>query len=231
MVAHGRMGGKKGTVYQPERAPPVPKCEETGADFKVGGPMWLGPLHDTDVVQTALERLQGKATTSSTCPDMKWIATRDRLEGLLTSVKEELLDVPLYYGLPDFCKTLKCSSLPLYSVKAALMNAGYRVSGYHKDPQAIKTDAPNSFLWDILRVWIQQNPNKKQPEKDSPAEKILAVEPVSKIDFTIPPDLKQQMAANSKNGGKKVSRFPMNPEANWGPKKAASGHKRKADET
>ena len=126
----------------------MPQCEETGADFKVGGPMWLGPLHDPDVVQTALDRLN--SPSDKTMPDMKWIATQERLEGLLLSVKEELNDVPLYYGLPDFCKTLRCTSPPLNTVKAALINAGYRVSGYHKDPQAIKTDAPNRFLWDIF---------------------------------------------------------------------------------
>ena len=238
IVKHGRLGGKKGNVYQPERAPPTPSCEETGADFKVGGPMWLGPLHSGDVVQTALDRLQGKRRNDDNMPDqqpppkvypdMKWIATQARLEGLLMSVRDELVDVPLYYGLPEFCRTLKCSSPPTHAVHAALLNAGYKVSGYHKDPQAIKTDAPARFMWDILRTWIKANPLKKEPEKDSPAAKILAVEPTSQIDFTIPLSLKRQIAEKNKKG--KVSRFPMNPEANWGPKKAASGHKRKADE-
>jgi len=249
LVKHGRLGGRKDNVFQPERAPPVPTCEEIGGDFKVGGPMWLGPLHDREVVQTALDRLQGKykhddsnnnynsnAATSSSLPsedheppshkvypDMKWIATRARLEGLLLSVKDELPDVPLYYGMPDFCRTLKCSSPPLHVVQAALINGGYRVSGYHKDPQAIKTDAPSRFMWDILRTWIKLNPLQKEPQPDSLAAKILAVEPTSKIDFTISASLKNQMAANSQS---KVSRFPMNPEANWGPKKAASGKKR-----
>jgi len=35
------------------------------------------------------------------------IATRDRLHGLLTSVTEELNDVPLYYTLPELCQTVK----------------------------------------------------------------------------------------------------------------------------
>lgn len=192
--------------------------------------MWLGPLHSVDVVQTALARLRGNNNNnngSKIYPDMKWIATQKRLEGLLMSVRDELVDAPLYYGLPEFCRTLKCSSPPIHMVHAALLNSGYKVSGYHKDPQAIKTDAPSRFMWDILRTWIKQNPLKKEPEKDSPAAKILAVEPTSEIDFTVPADLKEKIAANNKKG--KVSRFPMNPEKNWGPKKAASGHKRKAE--
>jgi tRNA (guanine26-N2/guanine27-N2)-dimethyltransferase len=162
---------------------------------------------------------------------MKFIATRTRLEGLLTSVSEELLDVPLYYGMPDFSKTLHCSSPPINTVKAALINAGYRVSGYHKDPQAIKTNAPNRFIWDILRVWVQKTPLTKEPAENSAASKILAVEPTSAVDFTVPKEL-QQISANSNRGGKKkkVSRFPMNPEAHWGPKAKASGQKRKAED-
>eukprot|EP00797_Seminavis_robusta_P019834 Sro2_g001870.1 Probable tRNA (guanine(26)-N(2))-dimethyltransferase 2 (91) ;mRNA; r:264966-265238 len=89
-------------------------------------------------------------------------------------------------------------------------------------------------MWDILRVWWKKNPPKKQPDKDSPAGKILAVEPQHEIDFTIPESLRKQITANSRaaktDGKKKVSRFPMNPEANWGPKKAASGKKRKIDD-
>ena len=198
--------------------------------------MWLGPLHDPEVVQTALDRLSSTKTNGDSdgdnplCPDMKWIATQERLEGLLTSVKEELNDVPLYYGMPDFSRTVKTAAPPINDVKAALMNAGYRVSGYHKDPQAIKTDAPNKFLWDVMRAWCKKNPPKKEPEKDSAAGKILAIQPTSEINFDHPKELRQQIAANTKGGKKKVSRFPMNPEANWGPKKAASGHKRKVDE-
>jgi hypothetical protein len=37
--------------------------------------------------------------------------------------------------------------------KSALINAGYRVSNFHKDPLAIKTDAPNSIIWDIIRAY------------------------------------------------------------------------------
>jgi tRNA (guanine26-N2/guanine27-N2)-dimethyltransferase len=226
---HGRLGGKKNNVFQPERAPKYPKCDETGADFKVGGPLWLGPLHDPEVIQTALDRLTKKDDNSY--PNMKWIDTQERLEGLLLSCKEELNDVPLYYAMTDFSKVLKISAPPINDVKAALMNAGYRVSGYHKDPQAIKTDAPNKFLWDIMRTFYKKNPPKKQPDADSAAAKILAVEATSEIDFSHPKELREQIARTiGKGGKKKISRFPMNPEANWGPKKAASGHKRKNDE-
>lgn len=234
-VAHGQHGKNK-HVYQPTRAPI--KCEETGAQFKIGGPMWLASLHNQEVVLEALKRLGSKS--DAVVPDMKLIATRERLQGLLTSVSEELHDCPLYYTLPDLCHVMNCSSPTLLQVKAGIQNAGFRVSGYHKEPQAIKTDAPNRIVWDVMRAWCKLNPpkvsKKKQkrmlarqerngetaesgPKEPTTGEKILAVEPSIEVDFTIP-------KGNNKG---KVARFPMNPEKNWGPKKAASG-KRKREE-
>jgi tRNA (guanine26-N2/guanine27-N2)-dimethyltransferase len=218
VLPHGQMGGNKGNVYQSIRLTPS-HCEETGAPFKVGGPLWLGPLHDQQVIKGALDRL---SSPDNTCPDMKLIATRARLQGLLTSVSEEI-DTPLYYQLPDLCQTLHSSSPPQRAVIAALRTAGYQVSGYHKDPSAIKTNAPNSVVWDVLRQWVKKHPLAKTPKEGSSAALILAKEPSSvEFDFTIP---KSALKKNNLN----VRRFPMNPEKHWGPKRMASGFKRKVE--
>jgi tRNA (guanine26-N2/guanine27-N2)-dimethyltransferase len=222
-IPHGQKGGKNGNGYQSTRVEPS-KCPETGAPFKIGGPLWLGPLHDQDVVGVALERL---ADEQCDAPDMNLIATRKRLQGLLTSVSEEL-DTPLYYTLPGLCQALRCTSPPIRAFKGAIVNAGYKVSGYHKDPTAIKTDAPGNVVWDMMRAWVEKNPLKKKPVEGSTAEKILATERTLKeIDWSVPESLKKssKMDSNSKNGNKKIkiSRFPMNPEKNWGPKRAATG--------
>ena len=220
---HGQQSKNNKNVYQAARAPIFPQCEETGAPFKVGGPIWLGPLHDCEAVETAVKRLESKS--ESVVPDMKWIATRTRLHGLLTSVSEELPDVPLYYTLPDLCSTLHCACPPTIKMKAALVNAGYRLSAYHKEPLAIKTDAPNRVVWDILRAWCKENPppgstKRSQKHDDNVKRKILDVEPSIKVDFSVPKVLDRK---------KKAQRFPENPEKNWGPKPRASGSKRKAD--
>ncbi len=270
VIPHGQYGNVKQTIYHPTRAPKTPTCTETGGPFKVAGPIWTGPLHDPDVVQHAIQRLEE--------PDSKLkFKTQQPLHGLLTSVSEELNTVPLYYKLPDMCKTIGCPSPPLQQFKAALVNAGYQVSGYHKEPLAIKTDAPSSTVWDVLRVWCQKHPpkkNKKKKNKDkrrqqssldqkenrhcnngntnetndnnsvkdqeiqtknekeqakeeeeeeesavmSVSQKILLIEPKTKVDFTIPKNLQRR---------KKAQRFPQNPEANWGPKPRASGYKKR----
>uniref|UniRef100_A0A7S0TBB0 tRNA (guanine(26)-N(2))-dimethyltransferase n=1 Tax=Pseudo-nitzschia delicatissima TaxID=44447 RepID=A0A7S0TBB0_9STRA len=223
-IPHGQKGGKNGNGYQSSRMEPS-TCPETGAPFKVGGPLWLGPLHDQDVVGTALERLNDEACQS---PDMSLIATRKRLQGLLTSVSEEL-DTPLYYTLPGLCQTLRCTSPPLRAFKGAIANAGYKVSGYHKDPTAVKTDAPGRVVWDIMRAWVEENPLKKKPTEGSAAEKILAIErTLKKVDWSIPKSLKKSTTMSDGKKKKRISRFPLNPEKNWGPKRAATGKKDEA---
>jgi len=222
-VPHGQHSKRNKNVYQSARAPLYPQCEETGAPFKVGGPIWLGPLHDGEVVETAVHRLESES--ESVVPDMKWIATKKRLHGLLTAVSEELPDVPLYYSLPDLCSTLHCACPPTIKMKSALVNAGYRVSAFHKEPLAFKTDAPNRVVWDILRAWCKENPppestKKAQKEDLDTKKKILSVEPSIEVDFSVPDGLDQK---------KKAQRFPQNPEKHWGPKPRASGHKRKAE--
>jgi tRNA (guanine26-N2/guanine27-N2)-dimethyltransferase len=49
VLPHGQMGGAKGNVYQSRRLIPS-VCPETGATFQVGGTLWLGPLHDQEIV-------------------------------------------------------------------------------------------------------------------------------------------------------------------------------------
>lgn len=208
----GKKGGKKGAVYQPGRIPVLSSSENA---WKVAGPIWLGPLHDKDVLQEALRKLE----EDPGYPAMKWIATRTRLQGLLTVASEEI-ETPLYYHMPDLAKVLHIAVPPMNQMKAALLNAGFRVSGFHKDPQAIKTDAPGDVVWDILRRWSQLNPPSKPPLEGSVAEKIFSAPINTTIDFTIPSGMARKTD---------VARFPGNPERNWGPKAKAIGNKRKAE--
>ena len=43
---------------------------------------------------------------------------------MLTSVAEELQDVPLYYDLHALCKTVHCSPPPADILRSAIVNAG-----------------------------------------------------------------------------------------------------------
>ena len=213
-VPHSSFNGK---VYQPTRGPPVSECEETGAPFKIAGPVWLGPLHDFEVVDEAIARLEANNATKFP------LATHKTIHGLLTSVSEELSDVPLYYVLPDLSHVLSSQQMPNRKWRAALHNAGYRCSAQHKEPLALKTDAPPKVIWDIMRHFIKTEAplSEKKLENNPTAAKMLSKEITTKVDFTVPKGFDRNR--------KKAQRYPMNPEANWGPKPRATGHKRKQD--
>lgn len=214
IVPLGKMGGKKGTVYQPGRLDGVGSvCSQTGGPFKIAGPLWIAPLHDTEFVKDCLDFL----------PSFPHISTKDRLAGLLTSCLDELPDAPLYYKLPELSRAVNASSLPLIEIKSALVNADYRVSGYHKEPSAIKTNAPDSFVWDIMRAWVERQGRSPKISKDSPADKILSKTSTTTVDFSIADSVRSHQAKLGK-----VKRFPMNPQAEWGPKRRATGIKRTA---
>ena len=213
IVPEAIMGGDKGNVFRAARAPST--CEETGASYKIGGPLWLGPMHDKAMVGKALERLSATKGGSSK-PDLQYITTKNRLQALLQHCAEELPDVPLFYRVNDMARLCKMSPPPLADIHAFLLNAGYRVSGYHKDPNATKTDAPNHVLWDIIRAFAAKDPPKKPLPEDSAAHAILAKPIQTKVDFRRP--LKGLRQKRTKTD---VARFPSNPRANWGPRKKA----------
>ena len=189
-------------------------CPQTGKRLKVGGPIWSPAIHDTEWVRLLLDRVQ---ENRGPFPP----ATSKRIHGMLTSVSEELPDVPLFYSLPDMCSTLHCNSPRMIDMQAALVNAGFRVSQQHKEPQAVKTDAPDDVVWDIMRCWVKKHPVSDKRKTSSPGQAILAREPSHTVDFTVPSGLLQKKTA---------TRYQQNPEPYWGPKSRATGNKRAAAE-
>lgn len=159
-------------------------CPETGGRIRMGGPIWSDPIHDPIVLKQLLERVsayhdQEKETknkknvsTSTNNTDKGHafvINTAPRLEGLLTAMSEELTDSPLYYYLPDIAGVLRSRVPPLIEIQAALINAGYKVSQFHHEPMAIKTNAPNQVVWDIMRSYCKAHPSDpKKPKKAKP---------------------------------------------------------------
>lgn len=185
-------------------------CPQTGKRFKIGGPIWNPPIHDMEWVGQLLTRVE---SYRGPYPP----STRKRIHGMLTSVSEELPDVPLFYTLPDMCSTLHCNSPRMVDVQAAIINAGFRVSQQHKEPQALKTDAPDNVVWDVMRCWVKKHPVSDKRKSTSPGQAILARKPELEADFTVPSGLGQKKSA---------TRYQQNPEPYWGPKARAVGNKR-----
>ena len=146
-------GGANGNYAAASHEVPA-VCEETGGRWKVGGPFWGAPIHDQKITDILLARVdlarEVNTTNVGAFSDAAPIATAERLAGMLTSISEELKDVPFYYSLPDLAATLQCMVPTHLQFKAALVNAGYEVSHFHHDANAFKTNAPNSVVSDII---------------------------------------------------------------------------------
>ncbi|KAL5739265.1 hypothetical protein ACOSP7_028181 [Xanthoceras sorbifolium] len=189
--------------YLPGFGPVVPQvCSDCGKKFNMGGPIWSAPIHDQEWVTSILE-------------DVKSMRDRypayDRISAVLTTISEELPDVPLFLSLHNLCATLKCTSPSAVIFRSAVINAGYRISGTHVNPLGLKSDAPMDVIWDIMRCWVKNHPVKAQPS-DQPGSVILAKEPTLQANFA------RAVASLSKAQAKKVARFLPNPERHWGPK-------------
>ncbi|KAM6972546.1 tRNA (guanine(26)-N(2))-dimethyltransferase [Aplochiton taeniatus] len=208
-----RMGKRssqgKHMKYSAATGPPIgPNCEHCGHRHQLGGPVWAEPLHDVAFVQKVLSAVSGNPSR---------FGTSKRIEGMLSVVTEELEDVPLYYAVDHLSSTLHSSTPPLLPFRSALLHAGYRVSLSHACKNAIKTDAPPSVLWDIMRCWEKSNPVKRERlSETSPAFKILSTEPSLQACFDVRED------ANPQSRKRHLTRFQENPVAYWGPKARAN---------
>lgn len=174
-------------------------------NFQLGGPMWSDPIHDKSFVQELLQAIDEEPLCE--------LGTQKRLIGVLTVVQEELDDVPLYYTLDKLCCVLKLEIVPILKFRSALLNAGYKVSFSHAYKNSIKTNAPASVLWDILRCWNKRHPVKAERMLEgTPIKAILSKESSQEYDFdTLHPE------ANPKSRKQALTRFQANPTAHWGP--------------
>jgi tRNA (guanine26-N2/guanine27-N2)-dimethyltransferase len=63
----------------------------------------------------------------------------------------------------------------MWSISSALLNAGYKVSRSHASSGSIKTDAPRSFLFDMVREYIKTNPVRlDKVAEGSPVRRMVA---------------------------------------------------------
>lgn len=129
--------------------------------------------------------------------------------------------MPFYYVQDRICSITKTSCVgKMVDYRSAILNAGYRVSLSHACKNALKTDAPNDFIWRMMRAWEKLHPvNKDKLHADSVSFKLLSGKDDKEdgqISFQLHPD------ANPVSRAQNLKRFQLNPEKNWGPKTKAS---------
>lgn len=191
------------------------KCTETGGNLKMGGPFWGDYIHKQDVVDAILRRISAEES-SFPFP----IATIKRMRAMLSSISEELKDVVFYYKIDDLASTIGVAVPPKHLIHAILTKYGYRFSEFHHEPNSIKTNAPQQFVWDFMREYSKIKPphylNSNDEHPNHRTSRLILANPVI---HTI--DLKYDSITEKSRKDKKAARFLPNPESHWGPKRKA----------
>lgn len=181
-------------------------CEHCGSKTHVAGPMWAGPLHNAAFIEKMLKEVANV--------DKEVYGTTGRIEGMLDTALDEIyatnfvpekgpanddiipktspeqLDESPFFVIPSALSKVIHSQAPSEAMfKGALRHAGYRATRSHCKPGSIKTEAPWSAIWEIMREWVRQkSPIKesaltesmpgwrimqaaRKPEQEKPAEK------------------------------------------------------------
>ncbi|KAI3660194.1 hypothetical protein MP638_004468 [Amoeboaphelidium occidentale] len=183
-------------------------CNICSYPFHVGGPFWSAPIHDKTFVSSLISHL--KETDSA-----KLYGTHARMLGMSTVISEEL-DTPFYYTVSSLAQIVKASCPSLVQINSALLNAGYNTSFTHCAENSIKTDAPPSVIWEIMRTWAKESgASEKNLAAQSPGFKIRAVQPKLAVSF------KEHPNANPESRKVKLVRFEDHAGMSWGPKARA----------
>lgn len=116
-------------------------CEICGSKYKIGGPLWLGKIAETDFCGEMLSI----ANTTPLSSNMKLIRLIKRVQG-------EVDFEPTYYNIDLLCSRLGVASLPTNDVLSALRDTGFQAVRTHFDDRGVKTDASIVELKNILKV-------------------------------------------------------------------------------
>ena len=76
-------------------------CKNCLGRHVLGGPIWSDPIHDPEFVEELLLTLEKRKNE---------FKTSERMIGILTVIKEELQQHPLYYDMDNICATLHCKN-------------------------------------------------------------------------------------------------------------------------
>ncbi|XP_053612073.1 tRNA (guanine(26)-N(2))-dimethyltransferase isoform X2 [Plodia interpunctella] len=187
--------------------PPAPSvgelCVHCNQRHHLGGPIWSAPIHDESFVSRVLTHVAERP---------RQLGTAKRIHGMLSVIREELCDAPLYYTLDKLFGRVHLETMPMMIMRSAILNAGYKVSYSHASKLSIKTKAPAQLMWDIIRTWEKTHPIKPAKlEADAVARQLLR----QPIEHAV--DLSERADANPASRRDGCLRFQYNPAPYWGP--------------
>ncbi|ORY62918.1 S-adenosyl-L-methionine-dependent methyltransferase [Pseudomassariella vexata] len=222
-------------------------CQHCGSKMHLSGPMYAGPLHSADFIKSILDELPNASK--------EVYGTTTRIAGMLNTALEEMClppppdntpkhqddelaalePYPFYFHPSYLAGAIHCECPDEDSFRGALRGLGYEVTRSHCKPGSIKTNAPWSVIWHVMREWIRQKAPVREDKlkENSAAFRLLrlgdrsASEERSKVKVDSEVD-KLEVVFNKGLGQDKskkgLVRYQMNPKENWGPLSKAKGH-------
>jgi tRNA (guanine26-N2/guanine27-N2)-dimethyltransferase len=179
----GKNGGPSFHKFSLAQAPSTSQsCEHCGFKTHLSGPMWGGPLHNPYFIRRILDAIPSL--------DEETYGTIPRIEGMLSVAYQETLfaagpektsdsdeitrpvppmdptlrDQHPFFLIPSaLAGTLHCVGPSDALFCGSLKRLGYRTSRSHTKAGSIRTDAPWSVIWEVMREWIRQ----KAPIKEN----------------------------------------------------------------
>ena len=183
------------------------QCSQCDSQLAIGGPIWTGPLYDPEYVDRCISVIEDERDA------FPGLSAWAKVKGLMFGLKQELVDVPLFYTIPGLMQAVKVSPPKLKVMLHFLRALGFRAGGSHRTPNAIKTDAPASVVFDLVRLYVQS--------LGTTAKAILPQILSKPITTPIPDEL--ELDFNIKvDDDRAVPIYLPNPAAFWGPKPRAS---------
>jgi tRNA (guanine26-N2/guanine27-N2)-dimethyltransferase len=117
------------------------KCPNCGHILQFAGPMYLGPLWDSTLVEKML-KLNAKR---------KYRLKKENEKMLSAMLEESAIHSIGYYDLHTFAKKLKGAILPIDEALGKIRKKGFKAQRTHFCPTAIRTDASHGEVLKILR--------------------------------------------------------------------------------
>ncbi len=118
-------------------------CPICQSKLDYGGPLWIGPLHNSEYVSNCIRILED--SEKSTIPSKKKI-----LKILNTILLEDNFP-PGYFDIHKICDMLNISVAKKTDlILESIRNLGYNATRTHIEPRAIKSDIPIEQLKNIL---------------------------------------------------------------------------------
>ena len=137
-------------------APKPLKSDTASAWPAVSGPMWLGPLHDVDELETmkaiALQLGQPAVNSAEASTQAKYWR---KYPVLLDLLQAEAAMPPYYYSLAEIGRRGKMDIPARDRLIQSLLDAGFRATRTHLSAQAIKTDAPIATCLELAQQVAQ----------------------------------------------------------------------------